>query len=480
MTVGSGREAPRHGVLLLLAVAIGARLLTFGNPVLHIDEEFYLTTAHRMWAGALPYVDIWDRKPFGLFLLYMPAGALPLRWATWAYQIMALAAVVATAWGIARLAIAAGWRRGAIPAAIAYILWLNMLGGMGGQAPVFYNLLMIAAVALAAPRGDARHPRPRHHRRRGLAALALVGLALQIKYSVVFEGVFLGLWLLAREWRAQRSPVALVGYGAALVTIALLPTALVFGGYAAIGQAQAWIFANIESIFGRNPDPVRVQVLNAGQLLLILSPLLAMAVATLRRPSDLPLLRLFLRLWLATAVIAVIIFGGWFDHYGLPVLVPATLCAAGWFDRSSYRAGAAILALAALAGTITIAINRRNRGTAAQLAALTAAIGRGAGCLYVYRGTPMAYYATGRCAASRYLFPSHLTRTRETGAIGVDQQAEIDRILRAAPAVIVIGKDFSGERHDGRALVIRAVAARYTLITRQPMGSDLLAVYRRR
>ncbi|WP_447411813.1 hypothetical protein, partial [Clostridium perfringens] len=78
--------------------------------------------------------------------------------------------------------------------------------------------------------------------------MALVGIALQIKYSVLLEGVFFGLWLLADEWRRAKRPAALLGYGAALVALALLPTALAAAAYAAIGQWDAFVYANFLSI----------------------------------------------------------------------------------------------------------------------------------------------------------------------------------------------------------------------------------------
>ena len=65
-------------LILVVVAALLARAATFGNPVLGSDEEFYFTVS-RMWAeGATPFVDVWDRKPIGLFLLYLPAAALPL------------------------------------------------------------------------------------------------------------------------------------------------------------------------------------------------------------------------------------------------------------------------------------------------------------------------------------------------------------------------------------------------------------------
>ena len=48
---------------ILLLGAMFTRVACIGDPALHMDEEFYLLVADRIWQGALPYVDIWDLKP---------------------------------------------------------------------------------------------------------------------------------------------------------------------------------------------------------------------------------------------------------------------------------------------------------------------------------------------------------------------------------------------------------------------------------
>ena len=88
-------KAPRW--LILLAVALAARAITFGNPILHVDEEFYFTAARAMLDGAVPFVDVWDRKPIGLFLIYAPAAALGVPAGIWAYQALAFACLFVTA-----------------------------------------------------------------------------------------------------------------------------------------------------------------------------------------------------------------------------------------------------------------------------------------------------------------------------------------------------------------------------------------------
>ena len=51
-------------------VALVMRGATFGDPTVWIDEQLYVLIGQKMSEGELPYVDIWDRKPVGLFLLY--------------------------------------------------------------------------------------------------------------------------------------------------------------------------------------------------------------------------------------------------------------------------------------------------------------------------------------------------------------------------------------------------------------------------
>lgn len=435
-----------------------------------------------MWRGALPYVDIWDRKPIGLFLLYMPAAWLPLRWGVLAYQAMATLSLILTALLAAHLARRAGWRQGALVAALAYVLWPNLLNGVGGQSPIFYNLPMAAAAALIVATRDLRR-----RRALGCAAMAFVGVALQVKYSAVFEGVFFGLWLLGQEWHARRSPLELVCYAAALVALSLAPTAAALGYYAAIGQTDAFVFANFLSIGHRNADPAGELLRNGGTLILLLSPLVAMAFGARSETSGEARdtgggVRRFLFCWFAVAVLGVIVFGTWFDHYGLPVIVPGCVCAAGFFahPRVRRRFAPAILLLVALAGQIVVLINLRARGDATQFAALSSAVGRGPGCLYVYSGTTMLYADTGRCRVSRYVVPAHLNRVRESGATGVDQATEVRRILTLRPAVMVMRPPFSGERSDIRQIVSAVLTRDYRVAAVRPMGHERITVYKRR
>ncbi len=469
--------------LVLLAAAIAVRAIAFGNPVVHVDEEFYLLTAQRMLEGALPYVDIWDRKPIGLFLIYLPAAALGPWVGLWVYQAMALASVVLTALLIMRLAERSGWGQGGLVAGLLYLFMLGFGDGQSGQAPVFYNLMTAGAMVLAVPCA-ASAACGRLRRARAIGAMALIGAALQVKYSVLFEGMFLGLWLLWREHRLGRAPWRIGVFGMELVGVAMVPTFLAWGLYAALGHSDAWFYANLGSILDRNSDPPLALLDNFLKIALILAPLLIVCGLSRHVPvkdaSERPIRALYFG-WLIASVFGLIVFGTWFNHYALPVMLPACLCCAGFLG--SHPTGRRIVApllllVAAIGGQVTVWSAKWHRGDPQQLDTLAGAIGQGPGCLYVYSGNSSLYSHTGRCALSPWVYPSHLARERENGAVGVDQLAEIGRIFARRPEIVVMGPAFSGERAESRRLVLdRLHAGNYTLRGRYPLGKTLLEVH---
>ncbi|MDP5280967.1 hypothetical protein Q9Q95_18730 [Sphingomonas sp. DG1-23] len=481
-SLAAALEALPHWSILLVA-AIAVRAVAFGNPVVHVDEEFYFLTAQRMLEGALPYVDIWDRKPIGLFLIYLPAAAFGPVIGLWAYQTMALASVVVTALLIARLAERGGWGKGGLVAGLLYLFMLGFGDGQSGQAPVFYNLLTAAAMILAVPCG-ASAANTRLRRARAIGAMALIGVALQVKYSVLFEGMFLGLWLLWREHRLGRAKVRIGWFGVELIAVAMVPTFLAWGVYAAIGHGYAWFYANLGSILDRNSDPALELLGNFLKVALILAPLLVVSGLSRHVPTsdegERPIRALYFG-WLIASVFGLIVFGTWFNHYALPVMLPACLCCAGYLG--SVAAGRRIVApllllVAGVGGEITVWSAKWHRGDAEQLETLAEAIGRGPGCLYVYSGNSSLYSHTGRCALSPWVYPSHLTRERENGAVGVDQLTEIGRIFDQRPEIVVMGPAFSGERMESRRLVAdRLTAGGYASRGRYPLGKTLLEVY---
>lgn len=430
------RAAP---LLLLTAAALALRGWDFGNPVVHVDEQFYLLVGARMWDGALPFVDIWDRKPIGLFLIYALAAAFPGD-GILAYQMMATAAAIGTAAVVRHAALVIGARpSGALLAALAYLLWLPMLGGRGGQSPVFYNLLIAAAVLLMLRLPAlAAAGRRRAIVTNGLVACLLGGLAIQVKYTAAVEGAFVGL---AHVWwlrQAGERPGRLVGAALLWAGAGLAPTAAAFGFYAALGSEprEAFWFANFGSIFLRPPYPSSEVAMRLLGIVAQLSPLIACALLSWRlrvRPTPAPLALAYG--WLIAALIGFAAIGTFFDHYALPLVAPLALLSAPTFGRRP-RAAVGALGLGLLLFLAERAFIADDAPGARETARLVGLNARGE-CPYVFIGDTITYHLSRTCLPTPYVFPNLLAYATEQGATGIDEAAEVRRILARGPPVIV-------------------------------------------
>jgi hypothetical protein len=469
--------------ILLLAICLAARAIVFGDPVVQIDEQFYLLVGGRMLHGALPYVDLWDRKPIGLFLLYalfhmVGRGVI-------AYHVGAMIAVWATAIILFSMARRVAPVPGALVAATLYVVWLNLAGGEAGQAPVFYNLFVAGAIAIvlgsarkATAGGDVRRP--------GLAAMFLFGIALQIKYSCLFEGLFAGLMLIALAWRGGRPLARLVLDAMLWAGTALLPTLLVILVYWRLGHLHEWWFANATSIFLRSseaPDVVRGHIL----LMIALVAPLAACIPLRRwlrcRPAD-PADRDDLRIldgWAAAALLGVVLFGTWFNHYALPLFAPLAVTAAPLWNR---RAGVALLiVLVAIGGALgerAIWHHQITRGNGRILDAAVAATRGRTDCLFVYDGLPALYDATGSCLPTNHPFSAHLQALNEAGATGIDEAGEVRRIMARRPQrVMTMEPAYDGENLASRAALYAQLGRGYRELFRYKGGAHQLVVYGR-
>lgn len=469
---------PARAALLLALVAIAARIAMWGNPATGFDEQYYLLVGDRMFHGALVYVDIWDRKPIGLFLIFAAIRLLGGD-GVLQYQLVATLFAWATAVVIHRIAARGTGPAGALAAATAYLSWLNFTEGEGGQAAVFYNLAMVLAAALVLRQvaGVARYSL-----RDGAAAMLLVGVALQIKYSVVFEGVLFGLVLLWAAWRRDMRPLPLAAYATALVVTALLPTLIAVAAYARAGALDAFAFANFLSIFGKAGGDLSGKAAGWLLALAILAPLWIAALLAPRGANADPERR-FAWGWLAAAAVGLIPFVNGPNPNALPpALPPLTLLAAPSLNRRPGRTLALIVAIFVV-GQVVLQLNTRVKGTRAQAYAFAAAATPRHGCLYVYDGYPALYHLTHSCLPTRYAFPGLLnTRSEDNAAaLGVDPVAEVRRILATRPEKITdVQPAFSGGNPRTRALVEAALARDYRATFVMETGGGRRIVYTRR
>ena len=425
----------RNSLLQLLVLLVAALLLrgyTFGDPNLFIDEAFYFTAGNAMHHGALPYVDVWDRKPFGLFALYYLIAGISS--APIAYQLAAALFATLTAWLIGRIVLLWSDWQGALCAGAAYLFLLSAFQGFGGQSPVFYNLfialaaLLVARSAAALREGTVPPAVP--------LAMLSAGLAITIKTTALFEAAFLGLFavfaLPRHLWLKQGLRWALIGAA---------PTLLIAASYALLGHWNEYWQAMTGANFSAGRWDAYSAQIRLRLMLASLAPMLAVAAfGWLDLKDD---AKRFTALWILAALIGLAAFPYFHRHYALPLLVP--LCVVGGAFLSRRWIGPVATAAVCLlayreAPAIDFGHTARSKKVMEQLAAAIRATGPN-GPLLIYEGPPFLYTMTGRPFPSPLVFPAHLYHAIEQDVSHLSTLDEVKRVLALRPEVVVMTKE---------------------------------------
>jgi hypothetical protein len=480
-TVNTAAPHARQALLLLALIALATRAWEFGNPAIHVDEQYYLLVGDRMLHGALPYIDLWDRKPVGLFAIYAATRLLPGD-GILAYQLVAALFALATAWLVLRCAERLGANRaGSITASVAYLLWLPLLSGRGGQSPVFYNLFVTSAalLTLGLPAlADAREWQKIVLR--GAAACLLSGLAIQTKYTPIVEGAFFGLVHLYYLRRAGAGWIVVAASALLWMVLGALPTLIVIIDYWRRGPAifDAFWFANFASVALRRSYPAAKIAGRLAGTWAQLSPFVIAGVAFARSGGP-PAEKRIAYGWLVAALIAYAMIGAFFDHYALPLVAPLAVVAAPVLGgRARYRWATLVAGVAVFLGKLPSAPYFGPQVRAVSRVVEANSRGR---CPYVFAGDSVVYLLAHACTPTRYAFPSTLAYEPERGATGVDEAGEVRRILNTRPPVIVT---LSAPLAPWNAASLAATATRlrsdYRLVFRAPREEEDMLVYLRR
>lgn len=430
-----------------LILAIVSRISVFGDTNYFNDEYFYFQTGLRMHDGALPYVDVWDRKGPGLFLTYWLTGFFSR--SVIAYQTAALLAATATAYLVNCIAAHFTNRIGALLGGSLYLVLLVFFGGGGGQSPVFYNLPMAFAalqVIQALPalrRGDAPA---------GLyIAMAAAGFAISFKQTAICESVFLGSFVVWQLWRNKIPPICLAATALGLMAAGAAPMAMFAAYYALAGHFPEFWHAMVTANLAKQYNPAGDLWLRLGTLAALFSPAWIPAlVGVMIRESSSDAPRSFLAGWLLAGMAGVAVVPNFYEHYMLPLCLPVSVAAAralGFRRIGPIYGYAAVLFILLLGPGFDFAKRQASREAMAATAAdirTSAAHPR----LLVYEGPVDLYRQTGSYPPTALYYPLHLYFPAEHNVSHIATAEAIREIVSWQPTAVVTYHDYPADAEN--------------------------------
>jgi hypothetical protein len=325
--------------------------------------------------------------------------------------------------------------------------------------------------------------------RRASIAMLLGGLALQIKYTVLPQCMFFGAYALYGEWRMGARWPRLASRAVLFAALGVAPTVLVGLLYAWWGHFGEFWFANFVSFFERlpaNTGRLRPDLFVAVSPLVLIVVLGLYATFRLNPPCNWRLYGLFAG-WALSAMATVLLPSTVYLYYYGAMAAPAVLIALPLVDVKAQAKflPAAVLLLGAVylfnfPARYAYAYGER-RSEARLSAAIAPYVGKKRDCLYVFDGPTALYRTTGSCVPSRFVYPDHLNNAFEVYALGINQTAEVARILRNRPGVIVTSAPAVTEQTQANLdLIHTATEANYRpLLTATVQHREVTAWVRR-
>lgn len=426
---------------LFLALAFLLRAPWYGDPAPDFDEQIYHLIGRSMLEGAVPYVDLWDRKPIGLFAIYA-LGALISGGSVWGYMILATIFAAVGAYLTFKIGLLYSTKFAASVGGLIYVLIFPLYYGAVGQSEVFYLPLLLAMLISVLKAQGASDDRT--FIKQAVIAMLLGGISLQIKYTTVLACLACGGWLLyfvhVRFGSIKRVLTAGLGFAA----LGLFPTIMVAIIYGIAGHLQEFLFANFFSIFERNrPGGAIVDSWSDVILVKALPTSIAavawLGLAAMRGKFD---TRLQIVATFSIACLAShFMLGSSYFYYFIPAAAGINLLAIGLFAEGvlgKLVAAVAILHAGFFARPLesfgTAQVHREGIERASAILRPHVSQSR---CLWVYDGPTALYSAIDTCIPTKFAYSDHLNNVLEKDALGIPQAQAVQEVLNRRPGAIV-------------------------------------------
>ena len=420
--------------ILLLGIVFALHVPMFTTPVWDNDETFIATVAEVMSRGGGLYVDVFDRKPPVVFLVYQGAFALTGTTELWAPRLAGVASLTATAALVAAFARRRYGDRAGTAAGVLAALSTATLLPRDAQSANF-EVFMLPAIAAAMVLADRERP--------GWAGIAL-GVAACVKQTALTTLAPLA-WLAWRDRTWQSFAKLGAGSLAPLVVAALW-----FGP----GDFVFWVFTGNEGYLdvGGAWGLVLSRMVQMTLWVTLLNIVLVVLAGTewRHRRRDLDVW-----LWLLSGLVGAFAGLRFWGHYYWQVLPPLCVLAAGALvDRPRWLAPAAVGATAAIAvGAVAFALLDPDVAPAEPWRPIADYVEDHTGPedrVFVWGHVPEVYWASDRIPATQLVTTGFLTGHtggRPPDRVGMDLAVPgvwddfMERLESEPPAMILVMTD---------------------------------------
>ncbi len=417
------------------------RFFSFFPSVINHDESTYIVIADGLLRGKTYLQDYVDTKPIGVFLLY--AAVLKVFPSVWAVRVFTALWIGLSAWGLHLLSrrlganLAAAWAAG-----ILYIVLCSVFTfyGVSPNTELYYCGFTIAAAWLLAGKpGTGRWM---------LAGLCL-GLGFIIKYSVLFDALALGLFLLWRQRQQPQGWGVFVGRVGAMAVAMALPFAGVWWYYKQTGLQESFLYYTFE-VMRKYPVSRSLGEYTRflADFLLRYLPLSVMFFYTAWAKYPPIALRVLALLWAGVTLVPVMITGRLFGHYFIQLMPAFALLAGAFFHERHPRIAAWLLAkrvcypLVAVVLLVNLYLQKKDYydrpDYPLQIATWLRPRLQSNDQVYAGNYHQILYFLLRRNSPTPYVHRSLLWAPHHIRALGIDETAEWERLIKLAPKYVVL------------------------------------------
>ncbi len=438
-------------LLILVIAAVALRFFSFFPSVLDHDESTYILIGKNLFSGDTYFIDSIDTKPIGIFLLYaffhFVAGD-----SIFLIRLLAAVWVGLTAYGLFRVAgkvygknggDSIGWAAGIIYLFLSST-WVFL--GLSPNTELFFNLFTVLAVLLWY--ND-------HAIWRFVLAGFMLGLGFVIKYVTLFDATAFGLFILWFAWRDKQPVFPLLLRLFALGAGMAIPFLAVIFYYYSIGRLETLWFYTFEVTGKYLVDKIwwkSVIFLFDFPLRFLPFTILAVYSFAERTPEERRFHSLLI-LWIILDLIVISLPGKLFLHYFIPLMLPLSLMAAGFFHPDKQKVQwlrrlpprlkvAAVAGLGLLVAGIQV-IELYNQPDQPRRIAeyLRPRLSPNDG-IYTGNYHHILYLLLDKKSPTPYVHTSLLWDQHHVNALGVDLANEAEKILDQKPKFVLVRNYF--------------------------------------